>query len=202
MSSRYNHLIAVCLTVLARLALADQGVAVLDEIIFEKIASRYQVCLLKLDKSYPYGEKHDQYTLFGKEQNVLTEELLVADIHIKNYGDYENAGLLKKYKMTHDDLPAIMLFKNGDFNKFIQYPKDSEVTVANLKNFVRKNTHFYIGLSGCIKEFDLMAEEFMAKFNRNEFSEVDKLIEKGTQMIEEFSEEKVGFMNNFVFSPK
>lgn len=195
MDSRFSFLIIVCLSFLGQPALADSsGVVLLDELIFDKVASRFAVTLLKLDKSYPYGEKHDQYTQFGKEQNVLTEDLLIADVHIKDYGEKDNFGLLKRFNIAYSDLPVILLLKKADLNKFTMYPADSDVTVYNLKTFVRRNTNLYIGLSGCLKDFDLMATDYMAKFNRNEFNELDKLIENAAHMIEGY-DEKVKQMN-------
>lgn len=192
MDSRFSCLILVSLSVLGQSTLANSvGVVLLDELIFDKVTSKFAVTLLKLDSAYPYGEKHVQFTEFGKQQNVLTDDLLIADVHIKDYGERENFGILQRFNIQLSDLPVILLFKKPDLNKYIQYPADSDVTVYNLKNFVRRNTNLYIGLSGCIKEFDLMATDYMARFNRNEFNELDKLIEHASRMIEGFTDEKV-----------
>lgn len=67
---------------------------------------------------------------------------------------------------------------------------DDPISGDALKNFVRAHTSLYIGLSGCIKEFDELAVEFMANFNRNEFSEVDKImIEKAPKLLDALDEQ-------------
>jgi hypothetical protein len=38
-----------------------------------------------------------------------------------------------------------------------------DVTLQNLKNFLKKNTELYIGLAGCLEDFDKLAAEFITK---------------------------------------
>lgn len=167
------------------------GVVLLDEIILDKLVTRFDVSLVKFDVAYPYGDKHENYVKFAREQNVLVEDLLIGDVHSKDYGDKENWGLLKRFGINEKELPTILLFKKSDPSKWIKYPRDHEVTVENLKSFVRRNTKLYIGLSGCIQAFDTIAAAFMEKFNRNEFGDLDRLIGDANNLVGQQMDEQV-----------
>lgn len=181
----------MCLSVVQYSWANSLGVVLLDEIILDKLMSRFAVSLVKFDVAYPYGDKHENYAKFAKEQNVLVEDMLIGDVHAKDYGDKENWGLLKRFGINEKELPTILLFKKSDPTKWIKYPRDHEVTVDNLKNFVRRNTKLYIGLSGCIQEFDTIAAAFMEKFNRNEFGDLDRLIGEATNLMKRQLDEQV-----------
>lgn len=161
--------------VLLPVSLADPGLVQLDEFLFDKVLSRFPVALIKFDKAFPYGDKHNEFSKFAKEQNPLVKDLVIGDVHIKDYGDKENWGFLKRFQINEKQLPVILLFQSVDTTKWLEYPKDEDVSVTNLKNFMRKNTKLYIGLSGSIKELDEIAGQFMEKFNRNEFGDLDRL---------------------------
>lgn len=184
-------LLCLCLwlTTLQSNAADSLGSVLLDEVIFDKIISRFQVALVKFDTAFPYGDKHDEYSRFAKEQNVLVKDLVIADVHVKDYGSKDNYSLLKRFGLTEKDLPTILLLKaaSADPSKWLRYPQDATVTVDSLKNFVRRNTKLYIGLSGCIEEFDVLAAEFMSRFNRNE--DMDKIIERATDLLPEIRED-------------
>lgn len=111
--------------------------------------------------------------------------------------------MLKRFKINEKELPAIILFKSsGDT---LRYPQDDPVTVNSLKNFVRKNTKLYIGLSGCIEEFDQIAAEYMEKFNRNEFPDLEKLTATLVHRLDISEDAEVGEINlntkQFSFHP-
>lgn len=82
MSVRLVLVLCVSLAIVCGSA-GDLGVVSLDEIIFDKLISRFNVSLVKFDTAFPYGEKHDQYAKFAREQNVLVKDLLIADVHTK-----------------------------------------------------------------------------------------------------------------------
>lgn len=162
----------------------DPGVVLLDEIIFDKLINKFQVALVKIDVAFPYGEKHDAFTAFAKEHNVLVKDLLIGDVHAKDYGDKDNWSLLKRFEINEKEMPAIVLIKpTEDPSKWVRYPAEKPVTGDNLKNFIRENTNLYIGLSGCDEELDKIAASFMEKFNRNEFVDVNRLIERTEELL-------------------
>lgn len=195
MHSRAGLGLCVCLALISAATADNLGVVLLDEIIFDKVVSRFPVALVKFDSAFPYGTKHDEYSRFAKEQNVLVKDLVIADVHAKDYGDKDNWSLLKRFRIDEKDLPTILLIKSADLSKWTRYPVDQDVTVDKLKTFIRRNTNLYIGLSGCIEEFDNIAATFMEKFNRNEFVDLDRLIEQASNLLTQNDDEQVSAHN-------
>lgn len=50
---------------------------------------------MKFDVSYPYGEKHDAFTKLGSAYQYV-DELLVAEVPVKDYGDKDNEDLANR----------------------------------------------------------------------------------------------------------
>lgn len=198
MQSRFLLGLLLCLILINHSSAENLGVVLLDEIIFDKVLSRFPVALVKFDTAFPYGEKHDEYGRFAKEQNVLVKDLIIADVHTKDYGDKDNLSLLKRFRINEKELPTILLIKSADTSKWTTYPSDMPVTVDNLKSFIRRNTNLYIGLSGCIEEFDQIAATFMEKFNRNE--DLDKLIETASNLITEDDEVRIRLLDSPLYN--
>ena len=88
---------------------------------------------------------------------------MVAEIGVKDFGNKDNAELAKRYGVSKDDYPTILLFLQGKTEpiKFVA-EKDTDFTADNIKRFVKKRTGMYIGLPGCVEKLDRLAEEFRA----------------------------------------
>lgn len=122
--------------------------------------SKFQAALVKFDVSFPYGEKHEE---FGKvaASTKDSEQLLVAEVGIKDYGKRDNSDLGKRYNINKDDYPAIMLFLQGKSEPIkFEYKSDEDFTALNIKKFIKSKTNVYLGLPGCIEKLDKLAEEF------------------------------------------
>lgn len=145
---------------------------------------------MKFDIAYPYGDKHEQFTKFA-EEIIPNKDFILAEVGVKDYGDKENEALAKKYGIEgKDSLPAVKLFL-GSTTENIRDFTDTEFTVSSLRNFVRDNADMYIGLPGCIEEFDTLAVEFVRSSDK----------EKKLKDIEEFSEKRpleVGLYSYFI----
>lgn len=63
-----------------------------------------------------------------------------------------------------------------------------EVKTEELKQFVRRNSQVYIGLAGCIKEFDEIANEFVNHYSTKAF---DLAMEKANKLIDAYDNETV-----------
>lgn len=74
---------------------ACKGCVNLDEHNFDKVLSRFKVTVVKFDVIYPYGEKHNAYAALAEEL-AHNEDLLFAQIGVKDYGDRENEALAKR----------------------------------------------------------------------------------------------------------
>uniref|UniRef100_A0A1L8DUC0 Putative erp29 n=1 Tax=Nyssomyia neivai TaxID=330878 RepID=A0A1L8DUC0_9DIPT len=163
-----NYLIAVVLFgAFLGVTEACKGCVELDEITFDKLISRFPVALVKFDVAYPYGDKHEAFSTFAQDV-ASVDDLLVALVGVKDYGEKDNAELGKKFNAEEKDFPAIRLFKRDNPEEWISYPADQPITADSLKTFVRDNTNLYIGLTGCLQEFDELAVRFMQALKKGE----------------------------------
>lgn len=87
-------LLLVCLL---PLTWACKGCVNLDEHSFEKIVNRFKVTVVKFDVIYPYGEKHNAFAALAEEL-AHNNDLLFAQIGVKDYGDRENEALAKRWR--------------------------------------------------------------------------------------------------------
>lgn len=149
---------------------ACKGCVELDEITFRRVPLKFNYSLIKFDIAFPYGEKHEAYSQLALQlQTVppLVDDLLFGLVGIKDYGDKDNADLAVKYKIDDKAFPAILLFNNELDKEIARFPLTLDITLDNLKNFLRENTRLYIGLPGCIYEFDKLVDGFTT-FNKLE----------------------------------
>lgn len=56
----------------------------------------------------------------------------------------------------------------GNTDNFIAFPKTTDFTISNLRSFLRDNVDIYIGLPGCLKNFDKLAVGFAKGDNKKE----------------------------------
>lgn len=158
--------------------LACKGCLPLDEYNFDKIIPRFKAALVKFDIAYPYGDKHEA---FGKlsEEIAQNQDIIFVTVGVKDYGEKENEELAQKYGVKgKDDFPAVMLFVQGK-KEPVRFAETTEFTQDNLRNFIRDNTDIYIGLPGCLEEYDKIAIKFASANNREKhLKEAEKLTEK------------------------
>lgn len=83
------------LCALLPIAWACKGCVNLDEYNFEKIVNRFKVTVAKFDVIYPYGEKHNAFAALAEEL-AHNNDLVFAQIGVKDYGDRENEALAKR----------------------------------------------------------------------------------------------------------
>lgn len=67
---------------------------------------------------------------------------------------------------------------------------DVDVKTEELKQFVRRHSKIYIGLTGCIREFDEVANEFVNNYSTKAY---ELAVEKANQLIDGYDDEKVIF---------
>lgn len=156
------------------------GCVDLDHITFYKLIPRFPNALIKFDIAFPYGEKHEAFSQFSVEAHQVTNDLLIGHVGIKDYGEKENSDLASKYKVNTEQYPAIILFRGNSVDDYVKFPSDSEVTVENLKEFVTHNTNLYIGLDGCVKEFN----DLVIGFPQKNSDEQHALIEKSSEVLD------------------
>jgi endoplasmic reticulum protein 29 len=136
---------------------------------------------VKFDVAYPYGEKHDEFSK-AAESTRGVQDLLVAEVNVKDYGDKDNQDLAEKYEVKAKDFPVLKLFRKG-----IDQPETftGEFKVDDIISFVKTHTGVYIGLPGCIEDFDKIAAEFIkikdTKKREELLTKAKDMVEKGLE---------------------
>ncbi|CAG9791568.1 unnamed protein product [Diatraea saccharalis] len=153
-------------------AAASQGSVELDEYSFDKITGKFEASLIKFDVAFPYGDKHDAFVALAKDAKDV-EELLVAEVGVKDYGEKDNEELAKKYGATKDNFPVVKLFVKGK-KEPIAFDDSKGFTSDELRRFVKENTGLYLSLPGCVKDLDKLA----IKFTKSKLDERKKLLTK------------------------
>ncbi|KAK2576279.1 hypothetical protein KPH14_005645 [Odynerus spinipes] len=157
-----------------------KGCVPLDSYSFDKVISKFKAAIVKFDVAFPYGDKHEQ---FGKIAATTkdSQDLLVAEVGVKDFGNKDNADLAKRYNIKKEDFPAVLLFLQGKTEpvRFIA-EKDADFTADNIKRFVKSKSGVYLGLPGCVEQLDRLAEEFKASVesNRQEILNKAKVFEE------------------------
>lgn len=97
---------------------------------------KFKASIVKFDIQYPYGDKQEEY---GKLAQSLknTENVLVAEVGVQDYGDMENKDIADRFSIKKEDFPVVKLFLNDDLANPIEYPSDADFTADKLKQFVR-----------------------------------------------------------------
>lgn len=150
---------------------APSGSVNLDELSFNKVINKFEASLVKFDVSYPYGDRHEAFVAVAKDANDV-DELLLAEVGVKDYGEKENEALARKYGATKDNFPIVKLFVKGK-SEPLTFDDSKGFTSDELRRFVRENTGIYLSLPGCVKELDILAIKFM-KSKKDDRTEVLK----------------------------
>ncbi|XP_030386256.1 protein windbeutel [Scaptodrosophila lebanonensis] len=155
-------------------AISCTGCVDLDELNFDKTIVRFPYSLVKFDIAFPYGEKHEAFGAFSKAAHKVTDELLIATVGIKDYGELENKALGERFKVDDKNFPGIYLFL-GNVKEYVQFPAHLDVTVDNLKSFISSNTQLYIGRDGCLKQFNDALKDYANKESAQQLALIAEL---------------------------
>ncbi|XP_026754997.2 protein windbeutel isoform X1 [Galleria mellonella] len=138
---------------------AATGSVGLDELSFDKVINKFEASLVKFDVAFPYGDKHDAFVALAKDAKDL-DDLLIAEVGVKDYGEKDNEELASKYSATKDNFPVVKLFIKGR-KEPISFDESKGFTSDELRRFIREKTGMYLSLPGCVKELDKFAQKFM-----------------------------------------
>lgn len=123
-----------------------------------QIIPKFTATIVKFDTAYPYGDKHEQFALLAAASRS-SPDLLVAEVGIKDYGEFDNADLGKRFAVEKDDYPVVKLFL-GRTDQHTEFD-GKEFTEDNLRIFLRKNSDVYISYQDCLQNFDKFVDKFL-----------------------------------------
>ncbi|XP_034952692.1 protein windbeutel [Chelonus insularis] len=137
-----------------------KGCVALDTLSFDKVINKFKASLVKFDVAFPYGDKHDEYGKVALSTKD-TEDLLVAVVGVKDFGNKDNSDLAQRFKVEKADFPAVLLFTQGQTEPYkLLTGASDDFTADNIKRLVRAKTGIYIGLPGCVEQLDKLVDEF------------------------------------------
>ncbi|XP_059052125.1 endoplasmic reticulum resident protein 29 [Achroia grisella] len=158
-----QRLLFICIVLIAPAIYEASNAAIgsvgLDEISFDKVIKKFEATLVKFDVAFPYGDKHDAFVALAKDAKEL-DDLLIAEVGVKDYGEKDNEQLANKYGATKDNFPVVKLFIKGK-DEPIPFDESRGFTSDELRRFIREKTGMYLSLPGCVKELDKLAQKFM-----------------------------------------
>jgi endoplasmic reticulum protein 29 len=99
----------------------------LDELTFSKVIRKFATVLVKFDQAFPFGEIHETYMTFSQQINNKSfiedgsPDLLITQVGIKDYGNFENKKIGDRYNIKFESLPQIRLFVDGDLKSPIEF---------------------------------------------------------------------------------
>ncbi|GJQ72817.1 wbl [Trypoxylus dichotomus] len=107
---------------------------------------------------------------------IPNKNFILAEVSIKDYIKKENEALAKKYSSKgKNDFAIVKLFLGGTTENIHNFTA-TDITITNLRNFVRDNSSMYIGLLGCLEDFDNLAAEFVKSLdNKQKLKEIQDL---------------------------
>jgi len=132
------------------------GAVKLDNYTFDKVIGLPgQTVLVKFDKSFPYGDKEDEFKELCKAA-YTAPNFFVGEVQVGEYGDMENDDLRKRYELSADDFPVFLLFRGPkDMQKYA-----GSVTAADISVWLRRNG-VKISTTGTIAELDELVQKFI-----------------------------------------
>ena len=165
---------------LATSAANCKGCTPLDELNFDKIIKRFEATLVKFDTAYAYGDKHEEFGKVAKDLAEI-ENVLTAEVGIKDYGEKDNSALGEKYGVVKEDFPALFVFHKNKETGEIEHHRftdEDDFKADTIKTFIRQKTGIYLPLPGCIEEFDTFATRLLTAENAGERGKVMAEAEK------------------------
>ena len=157
-----------------------KGCTPLDELNFDKVVKRFGATLVKFDTAYAYGDKHEEFGKVAKDLAEI-EDVLTAEVGIKDYGEKDNSALGEKYGVKKEDFPVLFVFHKNKQTGEIEHHRftdDDDFKADTIKTFIRQKTGIYLPLPGCIEEFDTLATRLLTAENAGEKGKVMAEAEK------------------------
>eukprot|EP00041_Stephanoeca_diplocostata_P016435 m.323885 g.323885 ORF g.323885 m.323885 type:complete len:252 (-) comp20363_c0_seq5:112-867(-) len=152
-------------------ASSTPGVVSLDDWTFDKVVDGSRHVLVKFDKKYPYGPLEMSYQAFVND--IRDTVLLTAEVGVQDFGDDQNNALKQRFKLDTETLPVYKLFvPHGGVKTF-----PGPVTADALRRWVAMQVDdIWIGLRGCLQEFDAIAATVNSSVPSDALSEAESML--------------------------
>ncbi|GAB1600668.1 endoplasmic reticulum resident protein 29-like [Argonauta hians] len=164
----------------ACLAEMIQGSVSLNSGVFDKIISKYKAALVKFDETYPYGEKQEEFKKVA-QSSFVQKDLLIAEVQIADWGEKVNLDLGTRFNVKKKDFPVYKLFLQGQ-KEPIDYTGNTKDS-AEIIRFVTKNSDLWLGMPGCLEEYDTLAKKFV----RASTEERQKILSEAEELKEKYN---------------
>lgn len=169
-----------------------KGCTPLDTLTFDKMLKHFRVSVVRFDVAYPYGEKHDEFAKVSVDAAEV-EDLLIAEVGIKDYGEKDNEELGKRFGAEKDTFPVLMLFvkdeKTKKLNEF-KFPSTEDFKADAIKKWIKNHSGIYMPLPGCLEQFDRLADKLISAATPGDKGKVMAEAEKALIELQADDEEK------------
>eukprot|EP00667_Euglena_gracilis_P011341 EG_transcript_11583 len=164
------------------------GLVNLDAFTFDKLVGTNKFDIfVKVDSSYAYGDKENQWAKLSRRVANLTSSkaraFLLGVVGVEDYGDKLNDDLRQRLNVQTEDFPVFKLFKR-DSKDPINYVDVVEVDA--MSQFLSHELGLWIGRAGCLEEFDRLAYGFAVAADADQQDRISKalILLEGTSEVE------------------
>lgn len=162
----------------------------LNSLTFNKTLQAYSFSFVKFDSSNPKRHEAFEKLSFDLMEN---SKILMAEVRITGFGSPLNLDLAKRFNLTQGMLPELIFFRKRRLKgKKFDYETTrygGEMSLEHFKKFLKRKSGIWLGLPGCIEEFDALADEFME--NSDQLPNLNDILEKVEKMVTNLPDEKV-----------
>lgn len=206
-----SYMITVLVLLVSSVAEATEvyrGVLTLDDLTFDKIATRFEHMLVKFDNAYPYGREHENFVQLGRDL-TRHSNIVAVNLEIKDYGDKESLDIAQRFGIKKEQYPALVMLHNAGHCcnssslRSVRYHEERNQTTdkivldpARMRVFIYQETGIRLSLPNCTKDLDQLVDRFIGHlFETNKSDEttrtqLDKILAQVKRMTEKSSPSK------------
>lgn len=140
-----------------------------DEMTFDPVVAAWHAqgdeytVLVKFDKQYAYGESEEEFKAFAQMARHA-DTLLIVVVGISEIDTGQNLVLRDRFEIDEYKYPHYKVFRSDGT---IYSHKSRSRRAEDLVRLVRAQGGVYIGLEGCLEDWDERAAVFMASQDRD-----------------------------------
>eukprot|EP01084_Bolivina_argentea_P112079 199921_1 len=151
---------------------SDFGILNLDNSTIDKIVNGQRPVLIRFDREYSYGDKHNAYKDLAVAVAEGNTDLLVTNVGIGTYGEKLNQDLAERFGLKAKGKELEYTDLDNDYPKFLFFPKgttsagkpvtfDKEVNLDSFLRFLKQKGGIKLGMKGTIPALDEIAAKYL-----------------------------------------